>query len=128
MLVLCWCLGKHSQTETGFKRNFLPIKEGRRGGGGGGTFVNSYTLYPSANQRKHNGQAGKYQSSVGVLVNTAKLKLVLKQSSFRLREKTYVTSFTPYPSANQRKHDGHTGQCQSSKCIGSHFHGRRQQM
>ena len=23
----CRCLGKHSQTETGFKTNFLPIKE-----------------------------------------------------------------------------------------------------
>ena len=61
-------------------------------------------------------------STVGVLVNTAKLKVVLKQMSFWLRERTLVTSCALPPCAHHQKHDGRAGKCPSSRCTGSNFH------
>ena len=78
-------------------------------------FRTADVLAPPVEQAPHSGN-----STVGVLVNTAKLKLVLKQTSFRLRERTLDT-FDMYP--HQQKHDGQAEECQSSRRIGSNFPG-----
>ena len=79
-------------------------------------FRTANVLAPPVEQAPHSGNF-----TIGVLVNTAKLKLVLKQTSFWLRERILDTFNALHP--YQWKQDVQAEECQSSRCIGSNFPG-----
>ena len=60
-------------------------------------------------------------STVGVLVNTAKLKSGFETNFLLIKGENLVTSCALPPCAHHQKHDDQRGKCQSSRCTGSNF-------